>query len=74
MFFKLYYLSRHNLNINLRVMNLMYIVALRYINPSPYIFYFDYSSYKLFGFFTELQFIIKDKKEYVSPIKGTIKK
>lgn len=47
---------------------------LRYINPSPYLFYFDYSNYKLFGSSPESQLIIKNKKAYIYPIAGTIKR
>lgn len=48
--------------------------ALRRINPSPYLFYFDYSDYKLFGSSPEAQLIIKNKMAYIDPIAGTIKR
>lgn len=48
--------------------------ALRSINPSPYLFYFDYGSFKLFGSSPEAQVIVKDDKAYVNPIAGTFKK
>ncbi len=48
--------------------------ALRSINPSPYLFYFDYGNFKLFGSSPEAQMIIKDKKAIIHPIAGTYKK
>lgn len=47
---------------------------LRSINPSPYLFYFDYSSYKIFGSSPEAQIIVKDNEAEVHPIAGTIKR
>ncbi|WP_185852342.1 anthranilate synthase component I family protein [Blattabacterium cuenoti] len=46
--------------------------ALRFINPSPYLFYFDYGSYKLFGSSPESQLIIHKQIAYINPIAGTI--
>ncbi|WP_294329614.1 anthranilate synthase component I family protein [uncultured Chryseobacterium sp.] len=48
--------------------------ALRNINPSPYLFYFDYGNYKLFGSSPESQLIIKDHKAIIHPIAGTSKR
>ncbi|ACY40429.1 anthranilate synthase component I [Blattabacterium sp. (Blattella germanica) str. Bge] len=48
--------------------------ALRFINPSPYLFYFDYGNYKLFGSSPESQLIIDDKIAYINPIAGTIRR
>lgn len=48
--------------------------ALRSVNPSPYLFYFDYGDYKLIGSSPESQLIIKDKKAVVHPIAGTFKR
>lgn len=45
--------------------------ALRSINPSPYLFYFDYGSFKLFGSSPEAQITIKDGKATIYPIAGT---
>jgi anthranilate synthase component 1 len=45
--------------------------ALRSINPSPYLFYFDYGDYKLFGSSPESQLIIQNGKAIVHPIAGT---
>ncbi len=36
--------------------------ALRSINPSPYLFYFDYGSYKLFGSSPEAQIEVKGRE------------
>ncbi|WP_185869231.1 anthranilate synthase component I family protein [Blattabacterium cuenoti] len=48
--------------------------ALRFINPSPYLFYFDYGNYKLFGSSPESQLIINNKIAYINPIAGTIRR
>ena len=48
--------------------------ALRSINPSPYLFYFDYGDYKLIGSSPESQLIIKNHKAIVHPIAGTFKR
>lgn len=48
--------------------------ALRNINPSPYLFYFDYGDYKIMGSSPESQLIIKDGKAIVHPIAGTVKR
>lgn len=48
--------------------------ALRSINPSPYLFYFDYGDYKLMGSSPEAQLIIKDKKAVIHPIAGTFRR
>ncbi len=48
--------------------------ALRNINPSPYLFFFDYGNYKLFGSSPESQLIIKDGKAVIHPIAGTFKR
>ncbi len=48
--------------------------ALRSINPSPYLFYFDYGDYKLMGSSPESQLIIKNGKAVVHPIAGTFKR
>ncbi|WP_110477182.1 anthranilate synthase component I family protein [Candidatus Karelsulcia muelleri] len=48
--------------------------ALRSINPSPYLFYFDYGNYKLFGSSPESQILVKNNKAYINPIAGTIKR
>ncbi|MCK4746957.1 MAG: anthranilate synthase component I family protein, partial [Bacteroidales bacterium] len=48
--------------------------ALRSINPSPYLFYFDYGSYKLFGSSPESQIEVKGGKAYINPIAGTFRR
>ncbi len=48
--------------------------ALRSINPSPYLFYFDYSDYKLMGSSPESQLIVQNGKAIVHPIAGTFKR
>ena len=47
---------------------------LRSINPSPYLFYFDYGSFKIFGSSPEAQLVIKDKIAEIHPIAGTFKR
>jgi anthranilate synthase component 1 len=48
--------------------------ALRSINPSPYLFFFDYGDYKLMGSSPEAQLVIRDGKAIVHPIAGTCKR
>ena len=48
--------------------------ALRSINPSPYLFYFDYGSYKIFGSSPEAQLKVLNGKAYINPIAGTFKR
>ena len=48
--------------------------ALRSINPSPYLFYFDYGSYRIFGSSPEKQIYIKGKKAEIHPIAGTFRR
>ncbi|HEU4902461.1 MAG TPA: anthranilate synthase component I family protein [Flavisolibacter sp.] len=48
--------------------------ALRNINPSPYLFFFDYGDYKLAGSSPEAQLIIRDGKAVIHPIAGTFKR
>jgi anthranilate synthase component 1 len=48
--------------------------ALRNINPSPYLFFFDYGDYKLMGSSPEAQLIIKDGSAVVHPIAGTFRR
>ncbi len=45
--------------------------ALRSVNPSPYLFYFDYGNYRIFGSSPEAQLIVRDKKAAINPIAGT---
>ncbi len=48
--------------------------ALRNINPSPYLFFFDYGDYKLMGSSPEAQLVIRDHKAVLHPIAGTFKR
>ncbi|HMO32399.1 MAG TPA: anthranilate synthase component I family protein [Lacibacter sp.] len=48
--------------------------ALRNINPSPYLFFFDYGDYKLMGSSPESQLIIRNGKAVVHPIAGTFRR
>jgi len=48
--------------------------ALRSINPSPYLFYFDYGSYKIFGSSPEAHLKIIGRKAYINPIAGTFRR
>lgn len=48
--------------------------ALRSINPSPYLFFFDYGDYKLMGSSPESQLVIRNGKAIVHPIAGTFKR
>lgn len=48
--------------------------ALRSINPSPYLFFFDYGDYKLMGSSPESQLIIRHNRAVVHPIAGTVKR
>lgn len=57
--------------------------ALRSVNPSPYLFYFDYGGYKIFGSSPEAQvrlkessvgsgqLAVKSRKAFINPIAGT---
>ncbi len=48
--------------------------ALRSINPSPYLFYFDYGSFKLMGSSPEAQIKINEGKATINPIAGTFRR
>jgi len=48
--------------------------ALRSVNPSPYLFYFDYGDYRLMGSSPEAQLIIRNGTAVVHPIAGTIQR
>ncbi len=48
--------------------------ALRSINPSPYLFYFDYGNYKIFGSSPEAQLIVSKGKAEIHPIAGTFRR
>lgn len=48
--------------------------SLRSVNPSPYLFYFDYGSFKIFGSSPEAQIVIKDEEAIIYPIAGTFRR
>ncbi|HKZ39167.1 MAG TPA: anthranilate synthase component I family protein [Chryseolinea sp.] len=48
--------------------------SLRSINPSPYLFYFDYGSFKLLGSSPEAQLQIGNGKAHIYPIAGTFRR
>lgn len=48
--------------------------ALRSINPSPYLFYFDYGNFKLFGSSPEAQLTIHNRQATIYPIAGTFRR
>ncbi|PQJ79318.1 anthranilate synthase component I family protein [Polaribacter porphyrae] len=48
--------------------------ALRSINPSPYLFFFDYGSFKLMGSSPEAQIKIQQGKATINPIAGTFRR
>ncbi len=47
---------------------------LRAVNPSPYLFYFDFGSFRLFGSSPEAQLLVKNGKATINPIAGTFKR
>ncbi|TAE31022.1 MAG: anthranilate synthase component I family protein [Cytophagales bacterium] len=48
--------------------------ALRSLNPSPYLFYFDYGSFKLFGSSPESQIVVRKGEATIYPIAGTFRR
>ena len=48
--------------------------SLRSVNPSPYLFYFDYIAYRIFGSSPEAQIKVHDGKATINPIAGTIRR
>ena len=48
--------------------------ALRSINPSPYLFYFDFGGFRIFGSSPETHCRIEGKKAYIDPIAGTTRR
>lgn len=48
--------------------------SLRSINPSPYLFYFDFGDFKLFGSSPEAQIQISKGKAHIYPIAGTFRR
>lgn len=48
--------------------------ALRCINPSPYLFYFDFGNFKVFGSSPETHLRISGRTAYIDPIAGTFRR
>lgn len=48
--------------------------ALRSINPSPYLFYFDFGGFRIFGSSPETHCRIEGQRAYIDPIAGTTKR
>lgn len=48
--------------------------SLRSINPSPYLFYFDYGNFKLFGSSPEAQLKVSKHEASIFPIAGTFRR
>lgn len=48
--------------------------ALRSINPSPYLFYFDFGGFRIFGSSPETHCRIEGNSAYIDPIAGTTKR
>ena len=48
--------------------------ALRSINPSPYLFYFDFGGFRIFGSSPETHCRIEGDKAYIDPIAGTTRR
>ncbi|MCD8741127.1 anthranilate synthase component I family protein [Mucilaginibacter roseus] len=48
--------------------------ALRSINPSPYLFYFDFGDFRIFGSSPEAQITIKNRVASIFPIAGTFRR
>ncbi len=47
---------------------------LRRLNPSPYLYYFDFEAYRLMGSSPEAQLRVKDREVEIHPIAGTVKR
>ncbi|MDN4166441.1 anthranilate synthase component I family protein [Cytophagales bacterium LB-30] len=48
--------------------------ALRSVNPSPYLFYFDFGGFKILGSSPEAQLVVGDGKASIHPIAGTFRR
>jgi anthranilate synthase component 1 len=48
--------------------------ALRSINPSPYLFYFDFGGFRIFGSSPETHCKIEGGRAYIDPIAGTTRR
>lgn len=47
---------------------------LRSVNPSPYLYFFDYGDFKLFGSSPEAQLVLKNGLAEIHPIAGTVRR
>jgi anthranilate synthase component 1 len=54
--------------------DIMLYRTLRSINPSPYLFYFDFGSFRIFGSSPEAHLMVKKGKAYITPIAGTFRR
>lgn len=48
--------------------------SLRSVNPSPYLFYFDYGNFRIFGSSPEAQLVVKNGEASIHPIAGTFRR
>ena len=48
--------------------------ALRSVNPSPYLFFFDYGDYRIFGSSPEAELRIRKNRAIINPIAGTFRR
>ena len=48
--------------------------SLRSVNPSPYLFFFDYGDFKIFGSSPEAQLVVEHGKAEIHPIAGTFRR
>lgn len=48
--------------------------SLRSINPSPYLFYFDFGSFRIFGSSPETHLRVQNGYAYIDPIAGTFRR
>lgn len=48
--------------------------SLRSINPSPYLYFFDYGNYRIFGSSPETQLLVNDGLATINPIAGTFRR
>ncbi len=54
--------------------DIMLYRTLRSVNPSPYLFYFDFGSFRIFGSSPEAHLMVKDGQAYITPIAGTFRR
>lgn len=54
--------------------DIMLYRTLRSVNPSPYLFYFDFGSFRIFGSSPEAHLMVKKGRAYITPIAGTFRR